>query len=201
MIKLRNGIKLSRYTLGVFTVFLTFNSLSFSEYLLLHNGLVSMVTVRGTLSESPCSVDMNSVEQTIDLGDLSTSEFNRIGDEGKPVQFQIKLHDCPSVNHAMLDINHGNTLIWAPGQQTAYLTFYSEQQENGLVFLTGNSRGIALRIEDNLHRNIPVGIKSYPQIIYSGENVITFYVIPHQIENMVIAGEFNATINLSLSYE
>lgn len=165
------------------------------------DGISASVTVIGALAESGCVLDMTSQDQTVDLGTVSAGELYRSDGRGKPVAFQLKLRDCGHSGVAVRDAVHGNNLTWLPEQQVVFLSFYSAQLKDGLIQPAGNAKGIALRLEDSLHRMIRPGEKSYPQILSPGDNTLIFYIIPQQTENIVVPGNFSGNVNFIIAYE
>lgn len=165
------------------------------------DGVSSSITVKGALVESTCVLDMASADQTITLSDIPKYELYQFGQDGQAIPFQLKLRDCGSTGNTVRDPNHGNNLTWLPDQQAVFFTFYSEQQRNGLIKPIGNAQGIALRLEDRLHRSIALGQKSYLQILNQGDNNLVFYVIPQRTNEPLMPGAFSAVVNFQLTYE
>ena len=57
-------------------------------------GMNGLLNISGTMHETPCSLEMASLHQTIELGAVSTSQLQRPGDQAKPVAFQLRFTDC-----------------------------------------------------------------------------------------------------------
>ncbi|RTF88152.1 fimbrial protein, partial [Serratia marcescens] len=50
--------------------------------------------VYGALTESACSLEMTTARQEVWLGETGTAHFQRPGDRGTPVAFELTLKDC-----------------------------------------------------------------------------------------------------------
>ncbi|HHE6467801.1 TPA: fimbrial protein [Providencia rettgeri] len=161
----------------------------------------SSITINGTLVESTCTLDMKSVDQTIELGDIATHTFQQFANEVQPIPFQIQLNDCGHSSSYIRTKNQGNNLNWFEDQQIAFLSFYSEQQTQGMIKTKGETSGIALRIEDNLHRMIKLGEESYYHPLSPDSNHLLFYIVAKRTTEAITAGLFYATINFKINYE
>lgn len=65
-----------------------------------NKGQLSFLTMNGTLhvygalTESACSLEMTTARQEVWLGETGTAHFQRPGDRGTPVAFELTLKDC-----------------------------------------------------------------------------------------------------------
>ena len=165
------------------------------------DGTFASLVVKGTLVESACTLDMVSEDQTVSIEGIARHALSRFAEEAAPVAFHLWLRDCGRWGGGARDATHGNNLTWVPGQQTVSITFSSEQQQRGLVVVKGQARGLALRLEDEQHRQLRPGVRSLAQILTPGDNRLTFYVIPQRTAERLIPGAFYAVVNFQLNYD
>lgn len=165
------------------------------------DGMVASLAVKGSIVESACTLEMVSEDQTVSLGGIASHVLNRFGDEAPPVAFHLLLRDCGHWGGVTRSAAHGNNLVWGAGQQTVSITLRSKQQQGGLVAVTGQARGLALRLEDGQHRQLWPGMPSQAQLLMPGDNRLTFYVIPQRTAERLIPGAFYAVVNFQLNYD
>lgn len=164
-------------------------------------GAFASLAVKGSLVESACTLEMVSEDQTVRMGSIARHVLSRFADEATPVAFHLWLRDCGRWGGDTRGATYGNNLTWVPGQQTVSITFSSEQQQGGLVMVKGQARGLALRFEDEQHRQLRPGVRSQAQILTPGDNRLTFYVIPQRTATPLTTGNFYAAVNFQLDYD
>ena len=71
--------------------------------------------VYGALTESACSLEMTSARQEVWLGETGTAHFQRPGDRGTPVAFELTLKDCLRAPASNRDAWTG-VLAWSGSQ-------------------------------------------------------------------------------------
>jgi type 1 fimbria pilin len=165
------------------------------------DGLFASLAVKGSIVESACTLEMVSEDQTVNLGGIASHVLNRFGDEAPPVAFHLLLRDCGHWGGVTRSATHGNNLVWGSGQQTVSITLHSKQQQGGLIAVTGQARGLALRLEDGQHRQLWPGMPSQAQLLMPGDNRLTFYLIPQRTAERLIPGSFYAVVNFQLNYD
>ncbi|MDK1705092.1 fimbrial protein [Serratia rubidaea] len=52
------------------------------------------VHLRGGLTAAACTVSADSANQTVDMGQFRSNQFNGVGSLAPPVAFSFRLHDC-----------------------------------------------------------------------------------------------------------
>lgn len=181
--------------LGIWSLFTLAENQSHVE------GTFASLVVKGTLVESACTLDMVSEDQTVSMEGIARDALSQFAGEAASVAFHLWLRDCGRWGGGTRDVTHGNNLTWAQGQQTVSITFSSEQQQGGLIAVKGQARGLALRLEDEQHRQLRPGVRSQAQILTPGDNRLTFYVIPQRTADPLTAGAFYAAVNFQLNYD
>lgn len=58
------------------------------------DGQRGRLNVSGSMHESPCTLEMTSLHQTVDLGAVSASQLQRPGDQAPSKPFQLRFQDC-----------------------------------------------------------------------------------------------------------
>ncbi|MCR1574218.1 fimbrial protein [Klebsiella aerogenes] len=164
------------------------------------DGANGVIYVRGALSESACRLDMSSVQQTVELGTVSTGQLRRDG-HGTPIAVKLILHDClrsPSVGQD----RWLSTQLWNPYQPSVTATFngMSSPEMPGLLAVNG-AAGMALRLSDEQGRDVRIGSRGIPLQLTPGENQIIFYITPQRTSGELKADAFFAQVSFQLNYD
>lgn len=164
-------------------------------------GASGQLHVFGSLTESPCRIEMESVYQSVDMGNIETAELQHVGQKGKSVPFYINLQDCIETSTILRDIKMGG-VVWSteqPGVKARFLApnvpFYPE-----LVKVSG-VQGLGLELNDAVGRKIPVGEAGSPQLLSPGENKLMYFITPVRIAGDLQAGAYRALISFELIYD
>ncbi|WP_370612202.1 fimbrial protein [Klebsiella aerogenes] len=161
------------------------------------------IHIAGQLTEAACRLDMVSAYQQVDLGNVSTDRLLKMGDEGQPVAFQIRLQDCLRVQSENHDERTGN-LVWSENQPIVSIAFLAPADADtpSLIRLNGNSvSGVGLQLMNEHYQKLPLGEWSRPQFVNPGQNGLTFYVAPERTSAPLVEGTFQATVDFHLNYE
>ena len=143
--------------------------------------------VYGALAQGACQLNMESRDQQVDLGSIATGALRKPGDSGMPVPFTLKFTRCVDSGGVQEDRYTGR-LVWDPQQPV-------------VTIQTAGTGGIALRIEDSLHRTVIPGERGVPQFLTPGSNVLAFTVTPVRTTSPLIAGKFSAAVNFQVNYD
>ena len=100
------------------------------------NGVVRFT---GSIIDAPCSIDPNSVDQTVELGSVSNVVLVD-GGNSAPKPFEIRLEKC-SLDTA----------------KTVKTTFNGAAGEGGLLGITGDARGAGIALTDGNGDAITLG--------------------------------------------
>lgn len=165
------------------------------------DGLNGGLTVSATLTESPCSLAPESAEQQIDMGALPQWHFSHIGDLSEALPVHIVLEHC-LFSGQIRSTEHGDNLYWLTDQPVVMMNIIGDEDDTNphLFRVTGNSKGVGLRIEDQMHEQIFPGERSRPQILNPGRNDLILNArLSRTVDNLQL-GEFHSVINIGLEY-
>lgn len=145
------------------------------------HGNVSMV---GSIISTPCTISPESVEQTVDLGQVLGAVLEQ---EGKsiPRNFDIKLENC--------DVGTGQSI-------TVTFNGVASTQNDNLLAISGTASGAGIAITHDGDTVKPGGTtKAIPLV--NGNNMLHFttYIQGESGKN-IIPGDFTAVANFSLNY-
>ncbi|KFK92345.1 MULTISPECIES: fimbrial protein [unclassified Serratia (in: enterobacteria)] len=152
------------------------------------NAADGVINFTGNVTDTACTVDSASANQTVDLGTVSTSAFSGAGSTASPTRFTISLTTCPvAANSAKVRFD-GKT---AAGN-SAIIGLNSGQ--------TAGNIGVAI-YEDNSSTLIPVGSPSAAKTLTStGVNEMTYIAKYMATGTSVSAGSANATATFTITY-
>lgn len=157
--------------------------------------------VTGTLLESACYLDLSSAYQNLSIGEVSTAQLSRVGDQGKAVPLHLKLRGCVRTSGARNDERLGS-LAWSTVEPLASLTFRaaSDNHTPGLIKVIG-AEGFGLRLFDVQGHSVRLGHSAPPWFISPGGNQLTYYIRPERTATPLKPGVFRASLNVSLVYD
>ena len=165
------------------------------------DGANGVLHVHGALTESACRLEMTSEYQDVWLGEIGTARLAAVGDQGTPVSIQLRLRDCLRSPANNRDDRSGNTL-WASHQPAVSVSFVAPTDGNNpqLIAVRGAS-GIALRMEDQLGRDIRLGSRGSPLLLSSGQDQLNYTVKPERTRAPLQAGAYSAHVYFKLNYD
>lgn len=165
------------------------------------DGQHGILRVRGSLTDSPCRLVMESQEQTIELGTVGVGELPAVGSEGRSVPFQLELTDCLAVANARMDRQTGQ-MPWSvdqPGVSVRFLT--SDVDGTGRYVQLHGISGIGLVIKDSEGQPLTLGQYSSPRLLPVGQSVLNYTVTPVRVASVLSPGAFYAVMGVQLSYD
>lgn len=147
------------------------------------------VTFIGSIIDAPCSINGDSIDQTVKLGEVSNVALKANGNTGTsvPVPFEIKLEGC--------DIT---TL------KTVTTTFTgSEGVTDGSLGIAGNAKGASIIMTNGDGQQIKLGKASAAHTLQSGNNTLLFsaYLQGDGASATVTPGDFTAIADFTLAYQ
>ncbi|MEX3098855.1 fimbrial protein [Serratia ureilytica] len=145
--------------------------------------------MRGSIIETPCAIDTQSCDQTVDMTSTPTGMIARDG-KGAGRTFSIRLVNC-HLAHLEAGI-----MDWRYFRAT-----FDGLNDNGLFSLNGNARGVALELTDS-HGNIArPGEPLLPGELKNG-NLRLDYTLRLVGNNQILrAGDFHTTLSFRLDYD
>ena len=164
-------------------------------------GLSGLLNVLGAMHESPCSVEMASLHQTVDLDAVSTSQMQRPGDQAPAKAFQLRFTDCQRTAGRVRSERTGN-LTWSAYQPVLSVAFSApaDAQDSRLVKVQGVT-GMGLLLTDALGRDVQLGSRGEPLFLPVGRNTQTWNVRPTRTAAPLTSGVFRAVVEFRLNYE
>ncbi|QLA06944.1 type 1 fimbrial protein [Enterobacter ludwigii] len=145
------------------------------------------VTFEGSITDSPCSVTPDTLDQTVNMGDVS-SESLKNGQAGTPTSFTINLTDCSTA------VKKTVKTTWGGMASTA---------NPDLLGLSGNAKGASLAIADGSGNLIALGQPSASQQLLDGNNTLQFsaYLQGDGASATIIPGNFTTVATFALTYQ
>ncbi|CAI0720414.1 Fimbria A protein precursor [Serratia entomophila] len=145
------------------------------------------VTFTGSIIDAPCSIAPESVDQTVDLGQVSSIAL-KDGGKSVPRQFDIKLEQCDTT-----------TL------KTVTTTFdgKSSPANPELLGIIGTASGASIALTDMASNPIKLGTATPPQTLNDGNNTLRFaaYLQGDGASAAVVPGDFTAVADFKLAYQ
>ncbi|MBV4483594.1 fimbrial protein [Pseudomonas khavaziana] len=164
-------------------------------------GMSGRLNISGSMHETPCSLEMTSLHQTIELGDVSTSQLRRSGDQARAVPFQLRFTDCNRIAGSIRSERTGN-LTWSAFQPVLSVAFLApaDADDPRLVKVQGIT-GMGLQLTDVLGRDVNLGQRGEPLFLPLGGNTQTWKVRPTRTSAPLTSGAFRAVVDFRLNYE
>ncbi|SAG26151.1 type 1 fimbrae adaptor subunit FimG [Enterobacter cloacae] len=145
------------------------------------------VSVSGQVVASPCTVDTNTVNKTVDLGMLQRRDLVTAGSAGDWSDFDLVLTNCPS----------GTTSV------TALLSGTADSQDTTAWKNNGTSGNLALRITSRDHSVIYSAGNSLSRSVDVSTNSVTFPLsarIFTPLGNATV-GTYNTVMNVDFTWQ
>lgn len=148
------------------------------------------VTFTGSIIDAPCSIDPDTVDQTVDLGQVSNVALAN-GGTSAPKNFEIRLENC-SVKTA----------------QTVTTTFTGMEGANGLLGITGTAKGASIAITDGAGTVVKLNEATKGQAVQNGNNTLLFSAYLKGDGDStstppvtIVPGDFKSVANFTLAYQ
>lgn len=178
-------MKLNKIVLGVS---LAFGMVSFANaagpY---HDQGHGTVTFTGSIIDAPCSIDPDTIDQTVNLGQISNAA---LADKGMstPKHFEIRLEKC--------------NVTTAGKAVTAKFTG-AEGGTPGMLGLSGTAKGASIAVTDGSGKVLKLGENTKPQSLQNGNNTLLFtaYLQGDGVKDGIVPGNFKSVANFTLDYQ
>lgn len=153
------------------------------------------------MQEPACRVAMASHWQHVVLPPISTDTLQRPGDSAEPTRFYLRLEGCLRSAGNVAD-SQNNTMIWSDWQPIATLTFSGvADAATPSLFKANGVEGIGLRLRDAAGHVLLPGVKSHPQFLTTGDDVLYFSLAAERTSASLQAGNYNATLDFQIHYQ
>lgn len=164
-------------------------------------GANGKIFVYGSLTESACHLSMDSAFQSVDLGNVETASLKAIGAQGHKTPINIELLDCIETPTILRNNKSGN-VTWStsqPGMKIQFIAPVIPFRPN--IASVEGVTGLGLQITNPKGKEIAFGEYSEPQLISSGQNILTYYVAPIRVAEKLQAGAYRSVISFQITYE
>ncbi|WP_287145714.1 fimbrial protein [Aeromonas sp.] len=148
------------------------------------------VTFNGEIIKAPCSVDSDSVDQIVPMGQISTKQLAN-GGESESADFSIKLLNCEISDEGAVKV-----------------TFSGVQDlvDSSLLVIGGQAAGAGIKMTAPGGAAVVLGQPTAAYTLSNGDNELPFSAVlkgyaVHDAANPLRAGDFTAVTNFTLSYE
>ncbi|WP_447885651.1 fimbrial protein [Serratia fonticola] len=147
------------------------------------------VTFTGSIIDAPCSIAPESIDQTVDLGQISNAALKDSG-QSTPRNFDIKLENCTFGSPA------------AKNKVAVTFTGMESAAGNGLLGITGNAKGASVVITDGSGTPIKLGVPTKEQTLQDGNNMLSYaaYMQGDGASATITEGDFQAVADFTLAY-
>lgn len=147
------------------------------------------VTFTGSIIDAPCSINPDSIDQTVNLGQVSNVALKANGNTGTstPRNFEIKLENCDT-----------STL------KSVKTTFTgAEGATDGSLGITGTAKGASIILTNGDSKQIKLGEASEPRMLQDGNNTLLFsaYLKGDGASATITPGDFTAIADFTLAYQ
>lgn len=147
------------------------------------------VTFKGSIIDAPCSITPDTVDQTVNLGQVSSKALLN-GGTSSPQQFNIKLEGCD---------------ITGLKDKTVTTAFNGIADGDNLKLQGGTASGAGIVIQDKAGKPIKINdaTGSTPEAITDGTNTLHFsaFLQGDSSSGAVKTGDFTSVASFVLAYQ
>ncbi len=162
------------------------------------DGETGVLHVSGSLTESPCRLNMASLWQAVSLGNTASGQLQQVGAQGQPVNIELQLQDCPS---GLRDEN-SNNLLWSPHQPAVTVRFTAPADKtHPELFAVAGTSGLGLRLRDAYGHDVRPNTDAIPLLLNNGQNMLSYTLTPERTGAPLRAGSWHTLISFGLEYE
>ncbi|HHN8583815.1 TPA: fimbrial protein [Providencia rettgeri] len=145
------------------------------------------VTFKGSIITAPCSIHPDSIDQTVELGQIADSTLAESG-KSTPRTFNILLEKCK------IDTLKNVQLTFSG----AAASFDSTKKTLGI---SGDATGAGVQITNGAGQVITLGTASPLQLIQEGNNTLQFAAYLIGDGDKATVGEFSSVADFTLNYQ
>lgn len=145
------------------------------------------ITFEGSIIDAPCSIQQDTINQTVDLGQVSKAALANKG-TSIPQNFEIKLDNC--------NLEEDKNSVSAKFTGTAGAT-------EGMLGMIGTAKGASIAVTDGSGKLLKLGTATAAQALQDGSNALQFsaYLQGDGVSGSVVPGDFTSVANFTLSYQ
>ncbi len=147
------------------------------------------VTFSGSIIDAPCSINPNSIDQTVELGQISKVALQG-GGKSTPRNFTIDLENCSFGTPA------------AKNKVQVTFTGMESAANNGLLGITGTAKGASVAITEGDGQVIKLGKPTKAHVLQDGKNTLSFsaFMQGDGASAAISEGDFQAIADFTLAY-
>ncbi|UJD79462.1 type 1 fimbrial protein [Serratia rubidaea] len=147
------------------------------------------VRMQGSIIDTPCAIDVDSRDQSVDMSVLPFGQIMHDG-RGPSRPFSIRLVNC------VLAHDNPNRPDWS----TFRVTFDGPSSDGSLFALSGQGRGIGVLIADDAGNTALPGKQMPPGNLHADNMMLNYTIRLVADRKPLRAGEYRATIRFKLDY-
>ncbi|MBT1850634.1 fimbrial protein (plasmid) [Enterobacter hormaechei] len=142
------------------------------------------INITGRITASPCTVDTETVNQSIDLGKVYAHDISA-GSGSDWKSFQLSLSKCPV------------------GTSSVTVTFTGNPASDNNYFAnSGSAEGVVLQISDSAHSVSYGNSDTLTESIDADRNVVfPLEARMYNPGNKITSGDFNAVVQIDFTYQ
>lgn len=147
------------------------------------------LNITGTVRDNTCSVSSDDQSKNVSLGEVSSRQFEKVGDMSPVQPFTLLLEKCSAEINGVTVVFSGQT---DPDNPQIFAI------DNG----AGNASGIGVGIYDQSRTLLPVGETSVSYSLPPGQTSLSlqFYARYIATKDHVVSGNANATATFVVNY-
>lgn len=171
-------------------------------YAAVDEGSVAAIIINSVVVTAPCTLRLRSRDQSIQLPPVTTAELRHAGDRSPLTWFNLELAYCIPEKGSQVDPTR-LLKTWAPLSPVASVVFNGVREADNpdLFSVTGDAKGIGLRLFTHDSSTILPGINHSPLLMKPGDNVLVYGVAIERTLNPLKKGMFKAVIDFQVIYD
>lgn len=149
------------------------------------------IMFKGSVIKAPCGLapGEDGDNQNIDMGQIADAQLRTVG-YGKPQSFKINLIGCSF-----------DPLATAETSVNVRFDGMSVGGSNGFLGVTGDAKGLAIRLLDSANKHVKMGATSDNYSLRTGDNSLLFSAQAVKLDGEdIVAGTYSAMASFSLTY-
>ncbi|MCO7612762.1 MULTISPECIES: fimbrial protein [Pseudomonas] len=146
------------------------------------------VHFEGAILDAPCSLDAQSVDQTVKMDNVSNKALAN-GGQSEVKNFNIELRQCDISKLKKVKVTFGGD---------------ADAIDNTLLGIAGSAKGAGIALTNGSGVQVKLGEASTARALLEGDNTLVFgaYLKGTTVADVAVtAGTYNATANFMLTYE
>ncbi len=165
-----------------------FAALGLSQQAMAIDGTIKF---EGEITANPCVVAVESVKQTVLMGQVKANTFAAKGDASVLTPFQIKLEECVIDPVTGLKADIGFVGMSADGDSTLL----------NVSTIAGSAKNVGLQLTDKDSNQIDLNDVSAEFDLVAGQNILNFGARYVATAAMVTPGHANGSVDFQLNYK